>query len=248
MPMGGFPYYMTPIPDMTAKDLSSTMPIAGIPDKPSEKDLDFQHQVNMLYHPMNPFSPLRMAMMVSSSLPAVSFNGSPTFRSPKAKSNAKDFNDEARVKPSDTGFDRKMKMFTFPELQIDDVCRQNQRKAISIANRLVKRRNSETLKRIMDFVLRSKFLMGITEVNLSRTLKRKMVDLLKQYTVLNEENVKIEGEKRLIEKDGVAFEEDVSFEEDQEDELTQAVQEFDDPAEEVGPDFEALMPGGHQIM
>ena len=202
----------------------------------------------MLYHPMNPFSPLRIAAMVSSSLPAVGFNGPPTFGAQRAKPKKKDAKEEARVKPTDTVFDKKMKLITFPELQIDEVCKQNQKKAISIANKLVKKRNIETFKLIMSFVLKSKFLMGVTEVNLSKTLKRKMVDLLKQYSVLSEENVKLEGEKQLVEKDGVAFEEDVSFEEDQEDELTQAVQEFEDPTQEVGPDFEALMAGGNQIM
>lgn len=247
-PMGGFPYYMTPIPNLAAKDIDSPSPIAGVPDKMSETDLDFQHEINMLYHPLNPFSPSRMVGMISANLPVGSFNGPQTFQPYRARDTKKDFNSEARVRATDSGFDKQMKMFTFPELQVDDVCKQNQRKSIAIANRLVKKRSKETFKLIMSFVLKSKFLMGITEVNLSKTLKRKMIELLKLYTNLNEENVKISGEKQLIEKDGVAFEEDVSFEEDQEDELSQAVQEFEDPTEEIGPDFEALMDEHRPLM
>ena len=91
----------------------------------------------------------------------------------------------------DLGFYNSLTNTAFPELRVKRQCESVQRQAVSVANNLVKRQNKIIFKELMDYVLKSKFLMGMTEVKLNRVLKEKFMALMKKYTLLSEDNVKL---------------------------------------------------------
>jgi hypothetical protein len=79
----------------------------------------------------------------------------------------------------------------FPKLKAKDRCAIIQQQAVQVANNLVKRQNKVIFKELMDYILKSKFLIGMTEVKLNRVLRRKFVALMKKYTVLSDDNVRL---------------------------------------------------------
>ena len=79
----------------------------------------------------------------------------------------------------------------FPKLKDKDRCAIIQQQAVQVANNLVKRQNKVIFKELMDYILKSKFLIGMTEVKLNRVLRRKFVALMKKYTVLSDDNVRL---------------------------------------------------------
>lgn len=79
----------------------------------------------------------------------------------------------------------------FPKLRPKDRCAVIQQQAVQVANNLVKRQNKVIFKELMDYILKSKFLIGMTEVKLNRVLRRKFVAVMKKYSVLSDDNVRL---------------------------------------------------------
>lgn len=79
----------------------------------------------------------------------------------------------------------------FPQMRTKDKCALIQRQAVQVANNLVKRQNKIIFKELMNYILKSKFLIGMTEVKLNRVLRRKFVALMKKYTVVSDDNVRL---------------------------------------------------------
>lgn len=79
----------------------------------------------------------------------------------------------------------------FPKMRPKDRCRVIQQQAVQVANNLVKRQNKVIFKELMDYILKSKFLIGMTEVKLNRVLRRKFVALMKRYSTLSDDNVRL---------------------------------------------------------
>lgn len=78
-----------------------------------------------------------------------------------------------------------------PRVRAKDKCELVQRQAVQVANNLVKRQNKVIFKEVMDYILKSKFLIGMTEVKLNRVLRRKFVAVMKKYSVISDDNVRL---------------------------------------------------------
>lgn len=122
-----------------------------------------------------------MVPPVASMSPIMNMNN-PFLRNPNSVTHTAD---------DDLMFYNSLSMSKFPELRIKKDCESIQRQAVDVANNLVKRLNKQIFKELMDYILKSKFLMGMTEVRLNQVLKGKFLALMKKYTVLNEDNVKL---------------------------------------------------------
>lgn len=117
----------------------------------------------------------------------------------------------------------------FPKLRSKDHCELVQRQAVQVANNIVKRQNKVIFKELMDYVLKSKFLVGMTEVKLNRVLRRKFVALMKKYSVLSDDNV------RLIQsEDEEILDDDL---EDEDDDLSEHI-DYQDPFKSNAIDIE----------
>lgn len=97
----------------------------------------------------------------------------------------------------------------FPSLRPKDHCELVQRQAVQVANNIVKRQNKVVFKELMNYILKSKFLIGMTEVKLNRVLRRKFVALMKKYSEVSDDNIRlIQSEDEEILDDDIEDETD----------------------------------------
>ena len=61
--------------------------------------------------------------------------------------------------------------------------------AVVIANKIVRQQNRKLFKEIMNYLLKAKFLIGMTEIKLTRVLKKKIFGLMKKNAGITEDNV-----------------------------------------------------------
>ena len=141
------------------------------------------HPANMMYgsmmgaiHPMNPISPLnpmnQMAMGTMAAHGAMAHGAM------------------AMANPAMTG------MFAPQTIQpkglsikVESRCDSVKRQALEIANKLIKRQNKIIFKELMNYLMKSKFLIGMTEVKLTRVLRKKIFSVMRQHSTLNKSNI-----------------------------------------------------------
>lgn len=108
-------------------------------------------------------------------------------------------------------FSNSLSRSAFPELRVRHQCESIQRQALQVANNLIKRQNKIMFKEIMNYLLKSKFLIGLTEIKLSKMLKTKFLGVIKKYTGLTEDNVRLihSSDDELLDDDWGMADEDV---------------------------------------
>ena len=113
-----------------------------------------------------------------------------------------------------------------------DHCSQVERKALDIAKRLVRNQNKVIFRKLMNYLLKSKFLIGATESKLTKIMHRKIYNVMKGFSVMSPSNIEFVDAK---------YEPELS---DEDDEEVSGVQDIDfsektyQPPE--GSDAEAL--------
>lgn len=135
------------------------------------------HPANMMYgsmmgaiHPMNPMSPLnpmnQMAMGSMAAQGAMAHGAAmnammaPQTQQPKGLS-----------------------------IKVESRCDSVKRQALEIANKLIKRQNKIIFKELMSYLMKSKFLIGMTEVKLTRVLRKKLYSVMRQHSTLTKNNI-----------------------------------------------------------
>ena len=98
-------------------------------------------------------------------------------------------------------------------------CKNVQAEAINIANQIMKRQNKDIFKNIMDYVLKSKYLVGVTEIKLVKTLEKKIKKLMSEFSDFSSTNV--------------------NFTEDDFTDINSS--NFDDMLNEMGPDVDEIL-------
>ena len=90
-----------------------------------------------------------------------------------------------------SGFENSLSGSAFPELRVKRQCESIQRQALAVANNLIKRQNKIIFSDLMNYVLKAKFLIGMTEIKLGRVLKKKFVASIQKFSQLTEDNVRL---------------------------------------------------------
>ena len=75
------------------------------------------------------------------------------------------------------------------QVRVGSYCQNTQKQAVEIANAIMKRQNRIIFKELMNYLLKSKYLIGMTEVKLTRVLRKKIYGLMNLYSNINETNV-----------------------------------------------------------
>ena len=88
-----------------------------------------------------------------------------------------------------------------------DHCTRVERKALAIARRLVRNQNKIIFKKVMNYLLKSKFLIGATEMKLTKIMHRKIYNVMKGFSVMTPSNIEFVESK---------FEPELSDEDDEE--------------------------------
>jgi hypothetical protein len=99
--------------------------------------------------------------------------------------------DDEDNEKEESDFGNSLSRSAFPELRVKNQCESVQRQALQVANNLIKRQNKVMFKEIMNYLLKSKFLIGLTEIKLSKILKQKFLGVIKKFSGLTEDNVRL---------------------------------------------------------
>ena len=74
-------------------------------------------------------------------------------------------------------------------IQVPSHCTNVKKQALAIANTIMKKQNALVFKKVMSYLLKSKYLIGMTEIKLTRMLRRNIFGIMKGYSVLGDEHV-----------------------------------------------------------
>lgn len=102
-----------------------------------------------------------------------------------------------------------------PHISLGGHCETVRRQAMLIAKKLMRNQNKILFKKLMNYLLKSKFLIGMTELKLNKILRRRIYNVMHSYSVLNTNNVEFVD---------VAHEPELS---DEDDEEISGVQNYD---------------------
>lgn len=91
-------------------------------------------------------------------------------------------------------FDRSRQLANWGDLpraqvRVGSYCQNVSKQAVEIANAIMKRQNRIIFKELMNYLLKSKYLIGMTEVKLTRVVRKKIYALMNEYSNINETNV-----------------------------------------------------------
>ena len=81
------------------------------------------------------------------------------------------------------------KMMGLPNEAYPDDCRNVQEKALKIANKLMKDYNKRVFRKIMTYLLKSKFLIGMTEIKLNHIMRKKIYNVMNTFSRVSGGNV-----------------------------------------------------------
>lgn len=111
------------------------------------------------------------------------------------------------------------------EMTPEEQCKSIRSKAYFVAKNIVRRQNKLMFKTLLNYLLKSKFLIGMTEIKLSRVLRKKFLATIKQFSHVSEDNI------RLIQsKDEELIDDELDLEEDEELQDGSSKIDFDDEA------------------
>lgn len=78
-------------------------------------------------------------------------------------------------------------------VKVESRCDSVKRQALEIANKIMKRQNKIIYKELMTYLMKSKFLIGMTEVKLGRVLRKKIFGVMHQHSNLTSRNLHFVG-------------------------------------------------------
>ena len=95
---------------------------------------------------------------------------------------------------NDPSFDGSRQLHMWGELpraqvRVGSYCQNVRKQAVELANAIMKRQNRIVFKELMNYLLKSKYLIGMTEVKLTRVVRKKIYALMNQYSNIDESNV-----------------------------------------------------------
>ena len=79
--------------------------------------------------------------------------------------------------------------FSAPVVNVKTKCTSVKSQALEIANKMMAKQNHYVFKRLMDYLLKSKYLIGMTEIKLTRKLRRNLFNIMKGFSDINDNNV-----------------------------------------------------------
>lgn len=79
--------------------------------------------------------------------------------------------------------------FNMPHIQVKSHCGNVKKQALEIANTMLKKQNHIVMKRLMNYLLKSKYLIGMTEIKLTRKLRRNIFNIMGSFASVTDDNV-----------------------------------------------------------
>ena len=126
--------------------------------------------------------------------------------------------DDDGLPEDDNGFDFGASVDLLTEVYDDasgvrviNKCKSVKAQAVEIANRIMKKQNTKIYKELISYLIKSKFLIGMTEIKIARALRKRIFSLMGAFSTLNHDQFNFinpfdQGiEKNLAEKSNEAI-------------------------------------------
>lgn len=78
-------------------------------------------------------------------------------------------------------------------LRVASKCTSVKTQAIEIANRIMKKQNTKIFRELVSYLVKSKFLIGLTEIKLARSLRKRIFSLMGAFSTLNQNQFNFVG-------------------------------------------------------
>ena len=75
------------------------------------------------------------------------------------------------------------------QVRVGSYCKNVRKQAVELANAIMKKQNRIIFNELVNYLLKSKYLIGMTEVKLTRVLRKKIYGLMNEYSNINQSNV-----------------------------------------------------------
>lgn len=152
-----------------------------------------------MMHPMNPMHPMNQMGGPAPGLQSQGFGPDNTPTNGNDENyDLNDFNEMGDDIKLNDKFDptRKLGLFADDELLnpsdgIISQCRDTQKQAIQISNAIMRKQNKVIYEEIMKYLLKSKYLIAMTEIKLVRVLRKKIYGLMKDYSNITEDKIDV---------------------------------------------------------
>lgn len=79
--------------------------------------------------------------------------------------------------------------FNLPHIQVKSHCGNVKKQALEIANTMLRKQNKIVMKRLMNYLLKSKYLIGMTEIKLTRKIRRNIFNIMGTFASVTDDNV-----------------------------------------------------------
>lgn len=84
-------------------------------------------------------------------------------------------------------------LLSLPELNVQENCDNVKSQAISIANEVLKKEYKYIFKIVNSYLVKNKFLIGMTEVKMTRNLRKKMAGIMQMFANVTPQNIMFSG-------------------------------------------------------
>jgi len=75
------------------------------------------------------------------------------------------------------------------EIQVKTDCRSVKKQALEIVNTLMKKQNHKVFKELMSYLIKNKFLIGMTEIKLTKHLRKRLYGLMEAFSSLQHHQI-----------------------------------------------------------
>lgn len=154
---------------------------------------------NTMMHPMiNPFSPANPFSPMSPGNPFNPLNPLNQRRPPNRFSLVSDddiINGDQLVSPVDLASD------VFDDqngLRVVNKCGNVKTQALEIANRLMKKQNNKIFRELISYLVKAKFLIGMTEIKLTRALRKRVFGLMTAFSSLDHSHFNFVDPEKIV--------------------------------------------------
>ena len=80
-----------------------------------------------------------------------------------------------------------------PDLNVQENCDSVKQQAVSIANEVLKKEYKYILKIVNSYLVKNKFLIGMTEIKMTRNLRKKMSGIMQMFANVTPQNIMFNG-------------------------------------------------------
>jgi hypothetical protein len=101
------------------------------------------------------------------------------------------------LNPPDTFMGQKVErsLLRLPQITVEEDCKDLKKLSLKIASEILKEEYHEIYKEINNYLLKNKFIIGMTEIKMTRNLRKKIAGIMQMFSNITPENIKFSNDE-----------------------------------------------------